>query len=128
MRSYRVFLLRTTLALTLTASLAGAAMAQQEGHQKDHQKDNRRVSAQPVIEGDPDPTPNDRITIQMLKQKMDDKVRLLILDSRSEGSYEGSELKIKGSVRVALDKIDDALQSGALKSAARDTIIVSYCT
>ena len=91
------------------------------------QKDDRKVSAQPVIEGDPDPTPEDRITVQMLRQRMDDRAKLLIIDSRSDGAWQGSPVKIKGAVRIANEQLEKELKSGLLKSVPKSREIVVYC-
>jgi 3-mercaptopyruvate sulfurtransferase SseA len=113
-RSYYFLLL---LALAMTFSIAAQTP----------QKDDRKVTALP-IEGDPDPTPKDRITIQMLKQRMDDQAKVLIIDSRSEGAWEGSAVKIKGAVRIAQDQIEKELKSGMLKAVPKAREIVIYCT
>lgn len=91
------------------------------------QPDGRRVSALPVIEGDPDPTPGDRITIQMLKQKLDDGEKVLIIDSRSEDAWQGSEVKIKGAVHISLEQIEQEVKSGSLKAVPRTMLIAAYC-
>ncbi len=90
-------------------------------------KDERKVTALP-IEGDPDETPKDRITIQMLRQRMDDGAKLLIIDSRSAGDYESSAVKIKGAVRIPADQIAAELKTGRLKALAKTTEIVAYGT
>jgi 3-mercaptopyruvate sulfurtransferase SseA len=92
------------------------------------QKDERKVSALPVIEGDPDLTPKDRMTVQMLKQRMDDRAKLLIIDSRSDGAWQGSQVKIKGAVRIAHEQLEKELKSGRLKPVPRSREIVVYCS
>ncbi|HZS08355.1 MAG TPA: rhodanese-like domain-containing protein [Blastocatellia bacterium] len=69
-----------------------------------------------------------RITIQMLKQRMDDGAKLLIIDSRSEGAYRASALKIKGAIRIAYDKVGAELKSGKLKSFPKTGEIITYCS
>jgi 3-mercaptopyruvate sulfurtransferase SseA len=65
----------------------------------------------------------ERITVEELKEKLAKKAPVFIIDSRSQGSYDGSEIKIKGAVRIPADEID-----ARLKEIPRDREIVVYCT
>src|SRR5690349_9619591 len=64
-----------------------------------------------------------RITVDELKEKLAKKSPVFIIDSRSQGSYDNSEMKIKGSVRIPADEIESRL-----KEIPRDREIVVYCT
>ena len=65
----------------------------------------------------------DRITVEELKAKIEKNEPVTIIDLRSESSYESSDKKIKGSVRMITDEIESRL-----KEIPRDTLVVTYCT
>lgn len=65
----------------------------------------------------------ERITVEELKEKLAKTAPVFIIDSRSQGSYDGSEIKIKGAVRIPADEIE-----ARLKEIPRDREIVVYCT
>ena len=85
-------------------------------------KDDRVISANPVIEGDPD-VPDDRITIQQLKAKMDASANILILDVRSIEGWKNGTTKIKGSVRVAFEDVDKKMTEWK-----KTQEIIAYCS
>jgi 3-mercaptopyruvate sulfurtransferase SseA len=64
-----------------------------------------------------------RITVDELKEKLAKNAPVFIIDSRSQGSYDNSEIKIKGAVRIPMDEIESRL-----KEIPRDREIVVYCT
>ena len=64
-----------------------------------------------------------RITVDELKEKLAKNAPVFIIDSRSQSSYDNSEMKIKGAVRIPADEID-----ARLKEIPRDREIVVYCT
>src|SRR5690349_15051749 len=64
-----------------------------------------------------------RITVDELKEKLAKNAPVFIIDSRSQGSYDSSEMKIKGAVRIPADEIE-----ARLKEIPRDREIVVYCT
>jgi len=64
-----------------------------------------------------------RITVEELKEKLAKNAPVFIIDSRSQGSYDNSEIKIKGAVRIPMDEIESRL-----KEIPRDREIVVYCT
>jgi hypothetical protein len=64
-----------------------------------------------------------RITVDELKEKLAKKAPVFIIDSRSQGSYDNSEIKIKGAVRIPADEIESRL-----KDIPHDREIVVYCT
>jgi rhodanese-related sulfurtransferase len=65
----------------------------------------------------------ERITVEQLKEKIDKNEPVFIIDSRSTGSYDGSDYKIKGSVRIPEGEIE-----ARLAEIPRDKPIVIYCT
>jgi hypothetical protein len=65
----------------------------------------------------------ERITVEELKAKLAKREPVTIIDSRSSSSYESSEAKIKGSVRIASDEVE-----ARLKEIPRDKEVVVYCT
>jgi 3-mercaptopyruvate sulfurtransferase SseA len=65
----------------------------------------------------------ERITVEELKEKLAKNAPVFIIDSRSQGSYDGSEIKIKGALRIPADEIESRL-----KEIPRDREIVVYCT
>lgn len=64
-----------------------------------------------------------RITVDELKAKLAKNAPVFIIDSRSQGSYDGSEIKIKGAVRIPADEIESRLSE-----IPRDREVVIYCT
>ena len=64
-----------------------------------------------------------RITVDELKEKLAKNAPVFIIDSRSQGSYDNSEIKIKGAVRIPADEIESRLSE-----IPRDREIVVYCT
>ena len=64
-----------------------------------------------------------RITVDELKEKLAKKAPVFIIDSRSPGSYDNSEIKIKGAVRIPMDEIESRLSE-----IPRNREIVVYCT
>lgn len=64
-----------------------------------------------------------RITVDELKEKLAKNAPVFVIDSRSQSSYDGSEMKIKGAVRIPADEIE-----ARLKEIPRDREIVVYCT
>jgi hypothetical protein len=65
----------------------------------------------------------ERVTVDELKARLEKNEPVTILDVRSEGSYESSDKKIKGAVRMLTDEI-----GSRLKEIPRDAMIVTYCT
>lgn len=70
-----------------------------------------------------DATEAERITVEQLKASIEKNEPVTILDVRSEGSYESSDKKIKGAVRILTDEIESRL-----KEIPRDKPVVTYCT
>lgn len=127
MRQYQILSV-LLLALMFVVSACAQKGAQASGQQP--QRDNRPVSAQPVVNGDPDTPPvktadvaKDRITIQQLKEKMDANEEVIILDVRSKYAWESSSIKIKGAIRVDPEQVE-----AGTKSLPKDKLIVAYCT
>ena len=83
--------------------------------------DNRIVSASPVIEGDP-MIPDDRITIQDLKAKLEAGAPVLILDARTAEGWNASPTKIKGAIRVPYEDVEKKL-----KDWKKTQEIIAYC-
>lgn len=64
-----------------------------------------------------------RITREELKSKIESNEGVIILDVRAKGSYEGSNIKIKGAIRIAPEDIE-----ARYKHLPEDREIVTYCT
>ena len=64
-----------------------------------------------------------RITKEELKTKMDKGQDIIVLDVRTESSYSGSKVKIKGSLRISPDEIE-----AKYKDLPQDREIITYCT
>ena len=64
-----------------------------------------------------------KIKPEEVKAKMDKGENILILDVRSTGSYMGSNVKIKGAVRI-----DPAAIEMKYKDLPMDKEIITYCT
>ena len=67
--------------------------------------------------------PIPRITKEELKAKLDRKEDLVIVDVRAEDSYNSSNKKIKGALRMTLNE----LEVGA-KNPPQGKEIITYCT
>lgn len=67
--------------------------------------------------------PIPRITKEELKAMMDKKEDLVIVDVRAEDSYNSSDQKIKGALRIALDEIEKDVKN---LPCAKE--IITYCT
>ena len=64
-----------------------------------------------------------RITREELRAKMVKGENVIVLDVRVKGSYEGSKVKIKGSLRISPDEIE-----AKYKDLPQDREIITYCT
>jgi 3-mercaptopyruvate sulfurtransferase SseA len=64
-----------------------------------------------------------RITVEELKAELAKNAPVFIIDSRSPGSYDNSEIKIKGAVRIPMDEVESRLGE-----IPHDREIVVYCT
>ena len=69
------------------------------------------------------PADVERITVEQLKAKIEKNEPVFVIDSRSTGSYDGSEYKIKGSVRIPESEIE-----ARIAEIPRDKPIVIFCT
>jgi hypothetical protein len=65
----------------------------------------------------------ERITVEELKAKIAKNEPVTIIDSRSQGSYDGSNQKIKGAIRISASEIESRLNQ-----IPRDKEVVIYCT
>jgi hypothetical protein len=65
----------------------------------------------------------ERITAEELKEKIAKHEPVTIIDSRSQGSYDATETKIKGAIRMPADEVQ-----ARLKDLPRDKEVVVYCT
>ena len=65
-----------------------------------------------------------RITVDEVKQRIDRGEPVVFLDSRSEKSWEESDMRIRGAIRVPPDMIDEHLG----KISPTQGLMVSYCT
>ncbi len=64
-----------------------------------------------------------RITKEQLKAKMEKGEDIIVLDVRTGMSYKGSDIKIKGAMRIPPDAIDMRY-----KELPLDKEIITYCT
>jgi hypothetical protein len=69
------------------------------------------------------PAEVERITVEELKGKLAKNEPVFIIDSRSQGSYDATETKIKGALRIPMDEVESRLSE-----IPRDKEIVTYCT
>ena len=69
------------------------------------------------------PAEVERISVEELKEKLAKNEPVFIIDSRSQGSYDATENRIKGAVRIPLDEVESRLAE-----IPRDKEIVVYCT
>jgi hypothetical protein len=85
-------------------------------------------SPEPSVTVEPEPTSStspepSRVTVEQVKQWMDEGVPLAFLDSRSEASWRGSGTKLPGALRVPPDDVESHLSE-----IPRDRRIIVYCT
>ncbi len=66
--------------------------------------------------------PIPRITKEELKAKMDKKEEMVIVDVRAEDSYNASDQKIKGALRITLNEIEKNVNPPQAKE------VITYCT
>ena len=124
------------VALLVCAVLADAGQKQSKRPSKSNkaatQKASKPQEATEAQPSNPSATPHasapseaeiERITVDELKEKIAKNEPLTIIDSRSQGSYDGSETKVKGAVRITADEVPSRL-----KEIPRDKEIVIYCT
>lgn len=64
-----------------------------------------------------------RITKEELKAKMDKGQDVIVLDVRTGRSYDGSNVKIKGAMRIAPDDVETRYTE-----LTKDKEIITYCT
>ncbi len=64
-----------------------------------------------------------RITVEELKGRLDKGEKIVILDVRSRGSYDSSDIIIKGAVRIPPDELNERASELPLGKK-----IVAYCT
>lgn len=64
-----------------------------------------------------------RITKEELKAKMDKGQDVIVLDVRTGRSYDGSNVKIKGAMRIAPDDVETRYTE-----LTKDREIITYCT
>jgi len=64
----------------------------------------------------------DRITVKQLKEKLDRREPLLILDARSGNAYLGSQVQLPGALHLPADRLESTLDK-----LPRDKEIVVYC-
>lgn len=67
--------------------------------------------------------PIPRITKEELQAKMDKNEDLVIVDVRAEDSYNSSNQKIKGSIRITLDELEKGIKNPPVGKE-----IITYCT
>ncbi len=67
--------------------------------------------------------PVPRITAAELKGRIDRGEDTLVLDTRSDGAYSASPVRIPGSVRVGVAELP-----GRAREFDRDRLVVAYCT
>jgi rhodanese-related sulfurtransferase len=74
-----------------------------------------------VIEGDP-MIPEDRISIEELKARLEAGAKVLVIDVRAADGWEAAKTKIKGALRVPYEKLEEQM-----KGWEKTQEIVAYC-
>jgi hypothetical protein len=64
-----------------------------------------------------------RMTVAELLARFEKHAPVVIVDSRSESSWEGSDKQIKGSIRIPIDQIE-----ARMNELPKDKEIVIYCS
>ena len=79
------------------------------------------ISFLPVASRAADDIP--RMSIQELKNKIDNKEPVAILDVRQSDDYAGSDFMILGAIRIPVDRLKERY-----KELPADSQIVAYCS
>lgn len=70
-----------------------------------------------------------RITIEELRRKLDNKEPLTVLDVRNAADYGNSGFKIPGALRIPLEELPARIAEGVLPpSLVPEREVVAYCT
>ena len=119
------------LLMAIMLALAGAAQAQRTKSKSKAKKSAKVTNTTPAKPVEQAAAPAEhqaegevpRITVEELKEKLAKNAPVFIIDSRSQGSYDSSEIKIKGAVRIPMDEVESRLSE-----IPHDRQIVVYCT
>jgi rhodanese-related sulfurtransferase len=65
-----------------------------------------------------------RISLDEMRRLMQQGIQLILLDVRTERSYEGSDLQARGAIRLVPERVES--QAGAL-GLPRDAWLIAYC-
>lgn len=116
---------KTKNALIMLALLFGLAVTADAAQKKAKQSAKSKTAAAKPTAITPAMTDVEvaRMTVEELKAKIQKKEPITIIDSRSEGSYDATDTKIKGAIRIPTDEVESRL-----KEIPRDKPIVIYCT
>lgn len=83
------------------------------------------VQADPPLRGDAEEKVAARITVSELKKAMRGSGDVVVIDMRAPGSYQHSELRIPGDIRIAYN---DLKTGNPLLPEDKDVLIATYCT
>ena len=100
--------------------LVGATACQRGGTPETGTATTRGGTAEQVV---PASTSVTRVTVDQVRQWMDEGRPLAILDSRSAAAWAGGTTKAVGAIRVPPDDVE-----AHLEDIPRDRTIVAYCT
>jgi 3-mercaptopyruvate sulfurtransferase SseA len=64
-----------------------------------------------------------RMSVAELLSRLEKHAPVVIVDARSEGSWEGSDKQIKGSIRIPVDQIE-----ARMSDLPKDKEIIFYCS
>ncbi len=64
-----------------------------------------------------------RITKEEVKRRLDSGEEIVFIDVRNPGPWERAARKIKGATRIALNELDQQLES-----IPKNKAVVTYCT
>jgi hypothetical protein len=130
MRNKKATALALVLVILGCSGLADGAQKRSRQTSKAKVSSKKSSKAQPANPAEQTPASTasvpqevERITVEQLKEKIDKNEPVFIIDSRSTGSYDGSDYKIKGSARIPEGEIE-----ARLAEIPRDKPIVIYCT
>ena len=125
------------MALSLILAFAVSASAGQSKSRRSTKKKSTNVKPTTTVKQTPKtpgaPAPSvvkpeesqevERITVEELKEKIAKNQPVFVIDSRSQSTYDATETKIKGAVRIPSGDIE-----ARLKEIPPDKEIVIYCT
>jgi rhodanese-related sulfurtransferase len=65
-----------------------------------------------------------RISLDEMRRLMQQGIQVIVLDVRTERSYEGSDLQARGAIRLVPERVESQARALGLP---RDAWLIAYC-